>query len=482
RLAPLADRGLLYSLEQDPRSSNQSLLATSERLPDPMASPWLHAGVLALALLIAGLLGLLLRSREQALDANQRLAVANAKADRALQTLDVLFAEMGKIEDLVTAVQRGGGPEVVKLRGQMRRVMRTFEEAQSPGAGTSSFARADWRRELRPVYKAYWRENDIERGPFGMSGDTDHDQKAIKEVAFRLSHPNIVRLIHADIQPLPESLARSGSSGCEVLLILELCDLGSLRDALDLGAFRLPASTPAPAPGPSLQEDSEDSNHAQAQGPDQAQAQAQGGLNYLAVLDAAIDVACAMAHLHGRRPCVVHGDLKPANVLLASTCTGMGAAAWNADTHGPRGPAVRQSVKAADVYSYGIMLWELYTGQRPFAGVAQERLVAQVADASTRLRPQFPPGTPGTRRHVAPCPALPGPSTPTFAEILKRLEEMRGALPCPAPPLQPFKPRRPAADGAMAAEASRVAAGPIAPALTGMQLQAPATVSRADVR
>ncbi|KAG2500605.1 hypothetical protein HYH03_001373 [Edaphochlamys debaryana] len=37
RLAPLADRGLLYSLEPDPRSTNQSMLATSERLPNPIA-------------------------------------------------------------------------------------------------------------------------------------------------------------------------------------------------------------------------------------------------------------------------------------------------------------------------------------------------------------------------------------------------------------------------------------------------------------
>ncbi|KAG2500604.1 hypothetical protein HYH03_001372 [Edaphochlamys debaryana] len=575
RLAPLADRGLLYSLEPDPRSSNQSMLANSERLPDPIAcervkidvygtytwtlcvqpaagfepawAPWLHAGVLALALLIAGLLGLLLRSREQALDANQRLAVANAKADRALQTLNVLFAEMGKIEDLVTAVQRGGGPEVVKLRGQVRRVMRTFEEAQSPsgGAGNLELRELIGEGSFGRVYKAYWREKGIEvavkrlRGPFGMSGDTEHDKEAIKEVAFRLSHPNIVRLIDADVQPLPQSLAQSGSPGCEVLLILELCDLGSLRDALDLGAFRLPASPPAPDPGPSLQDHAEDGKHGQAQAQGEAQAQAQGGLNYRAVLDAAIDVACAMEHLHGRRPCVLHGDLKPANVLLASACTGTGgrgvvfkvadfslsvtleqlqqlseqgpAAGGSAEapemfvgagehraeqthvsglrqgtpTHmAPEVLLYGKVSKAADVYSYGIMLWELYTGQRLFAGLPQERLVAQVADASERLRPQFPPDAPEDYKRLAcECWDHELSARPPFAEILRRLGEMRAALPGPAPPLRPFSSRRPAAEGTAAAEALREAAGPIprTAALAGTEVPAPATVSRLHV-
>lgn len=60
----------------------------------------------------------------------------------------------------------------------------------------------------------------------------------------------------------------------QVRLICEYCDRGSLREALDLGAFKLP----------------------------------DGSVNYPAVLDTAIEIATAVAHLHHRN--VLHSDLK----------------------------------------------------------------------------------------------------------------------------------------------------------------------------
>ena len=69
--------------------------------------------------------------------------------------------------------------------------------------------------------------------------------------------------------------------GFEVRIVLELCDLGSLRQLLDRGAFR-----------------SED-----------------GSLNYPAVLETAADIAKGMAQLHSLN--IVHSDLKvrPSGVL-----------------------------------------------------------------------------------------------------------------------------------------------------------------------
>lgn len=57
-------------------------------------------------------------------------------------------------------------------------------------------------------------------------------------------------------------------------LLCEYCDKGSLRDALDLGAFLLE----------------------------------NGSVNYPAVLDTAIEIATAVLHLHHRN--VLHSDLK----------------------------------------------------------------------------------------------------------------------------------------------------------------------------
>lgn len=60
----------------------------------------------------------------------------------------------------------------------------------------------------------------------------------------------------------------------QVRLVCEYCDRGSLREALDLGAF----------------------------------SRADGSINYPAVLDTALEIAAAVAHLHNRN--VLHSDLK----------------------------------------------------------------------------------------------------------------------------------------------------------------------------
>lgn len=48
--------------------------------------------------------------------------------------------------------------------------------------------------------------------------------------------------------------------------------------------------------------------------------------------------------------------------------------------------------KASDVYAYGILLYEIITGQRAYAGVPVPLLPHQVAVAG--LRPSWPPGVP----------------------------------------------------------------------------------------
>jgi serine/threonine protein kinase len=67
----------------------------------------------------------------------------------------------------------------------------------------------------------------------------------------------------------------------QVWLVLEYCDKGTLKDAVEQGAY-FGAS----------------------------------GLNYAAILDTALDIARAMTHLHSLG--VLHGDLKAKNVLLKS--------------------------------------------------------------------------------------------------------------------------------------------------------------------
>jgi serine/threonine protein kinase len=110
----------------------------------------------------------------------------------------------------------------------------------------------------------------------------------------------------------------------EVSLVLEYCDKGSLRVALDARAFLLPApgggagaaaaATTAAATAAAAAAAAAGGGDAAAAGGDAAASY--GGLNYKAVLDTAADVARAMLHLHQQQ--VVHADLKARNILLKS--------------------------------------------------------------------------------------------------------------------------------------------------------------------
>ena len=112
------------------------------------------------------------------------------------------------------------------------------------------------------------------------------------------------------------------------------------------------------------------------------------------LIDWAIQVARGMAYLHHNAPVsLVHRDLKSANVLIleqiskeedllfktlkitdfglareSSNTTRMSAAgtyAWMA----PEVIKTSTFSKASDVWSYGVMLWELLTGETPYKGI-----------------------------------------------------------------------------------------------------------------
>jgi serine/threonine protein kinase len=55
--------------------------------------------------------------------------------------------------------------------------------------------------------------------------------------------------------------------------------------------------------------------------------------------------------------------------------------------------------KASDVYAFGIKLFEILTGLRPYAGVAVALLPHKVAVEG--LRPSWPPGVPAGLRALA---------------------------------------------------------------------------------
>ncbi|GAX78317.1 hypothetical protein CEUSTIGMA_g5759.t1 [Chlamydomonas eustigma] len=329
------------------------------------------------------------------------------------------------------------------------------------------------------VYKGLWYGKQVAVKsivlPLGMDGKEKRERMAIMEVAISssLQHPNIVQtytyslipirdysssilahgaIIQATSEPLPklgdaaaasgrgnkpvlESISsftsrrsvagavRSTVSAFEIQLVLELCDRGSLRDALHKGAFRLP---------------------------DRA-------VNYLAVLDTAADIARGMAHLHSSN--ILHSDLKALNVLLQSSSEdprgvtakiadfGLSVKMNQLETHvsnmfhgtlshmAPEILMDGQQSNAADVYAFGITLWELYTGKQVYKGIPYAVLGFQVSRSN--YRPTFPAGTPPAFASLASiCWHEQPASRPSFASILEELKELRGAVERSTPALQ----------------------------------------------
>ena len=221
------------------------------------------------------------------------------------------------------------------------------------------------------------------------------DERALEELAKEIlmlraaRHPNIVSFVGASIR-----------DGAPPILVLEYMPRGDLYRALD-----------APRYAPVFK-------WARALGPD-GRPRPYSGYNRRI----ALDVARGLAYLHARG--IVHLDVKSLNVLLAHDLTAKladcGAARALGDRAGatltsPAGtlawmaPEVLTGGRAtdrADAYSFGVLLWELSTGERPKRG-ARPVTAEEAPDAVRDL--------------MAACLAADPTARPSAADIVAALE------------------------------------------------------------
>jgi len=241
---------------------------------------------------------------------------------------------------------------------------------------------------------------DIERPPGSGGEEHEMDGSAIMDAAEAMQE------------------AAAGQSYQEARLIQELCDMNTLRHNLDSKSL---CSKGEPLPNVGL----------------------------MTML--AHDVACGLQHIHWQN--IVHGDIKALNVLLCSSTRkapiadtrlpkviakvsdfGMSAHLAPEETHvsnvtsgtvthmAPEILLTGKLSKAADVYAFGILLYEMFSGARAFEGQTMQQVIHGVSTKG--MRPRFPSSVPVRIVELACRCWGPGSSRPVFGEIVDNLREL----------------------------------------------------------
>jgi serine/threonine protein kinase len=154
-------------------------------------------------------------------------------------------------------------------------------------------------------------------------------------------------------------------------------------------------------------------------------------------LDLLRSAAQGINYLHSMQPMIVHRDLKPSNLLVDenwnvkvadfgfarikeenATMTRCGTPCWTA-------PEVIRGEKydeKADVYSFGIIMWEVLTRKQPFAG---RNFMGVSLDVLEGKRPQVPNDcAEGFKKLMKKCWHASAAKRPTMEDVLSQLDDI----------------------------------------------------------
>jgi len=156
----------------------------------------------------------------------------------------------------------------------------------------------------------------------------------------------------------------------------------------------------------------------------------------------AIDVSRGMYYLHRSIPPIIHRDLKSHNLLVDdnfkvkigdfglsklivpetsyNAMTACGTPAWTA----PEVLRNERYTTSADVYSFGLVLWELLSREEPHHGMPAFQVVFAVGTQG--IRPPIPVNTPDDfALLIEECWSENPYDRPPFDEIVTRLEQFQ---------------------------------------------------------
>ncbi|XP_028783038.1 serine/threonine-protein kinase CTR1 [Neltuma alba] len=244
------------------------------------------------------------------------------------------------------------------------------------------------------VLRADWRGSDVAVKILKVQGfDAERYEEFRKEVSLmkRLRHPNIVLFMGAVFeQP-------------NLSIVTEYLSRGSLFELLRMPDARLVLSEKRR-------------------------------------LSMAYDVASGMNYLHQMRPPIVHRDLKSPNLLVddtytvkvcdfglsrtkANTFLSSKTAAGTPEWMAPEVIRGEPSNEKCDIFSFGVILWELVTLQQPWRNLNPSQVVAAVGFMDRRLEmPTYV--NPKVVALIQLCWAVEPSSRPSFSYIMNFLQQM----------------------------------------------------------
>jgi serine/threonine protein kinase/ABC-type phosphate/phosphonate transport system substrate-binding protein len=246
-------------------------------------------------------------------------------------------------EDVEVGLKSSMHPRILTVAHSKNKLSSSFQDGYKSGHPNSFGIAASW------------------CSPWGSRTEEDKQNAQLKEMFINeirqlagLRHPCITTVMGAVMPSVRD----------EPMLVMEYMTHGSLRDCMEDDSIQLK--------------------------PEQM----------LAILQ---DVAQGLRFLHTASSQVIHGDLKASNVLLdtnfCAKVTDFGLSAkkqigavgtpyWMAPELLQGGISTNSA--ASDVYSFGIVVYELYSQKSPYEGEPYDEVIQEVCDPQIRKRPPVP--------------------------------------------------------------------------------------------